>query len=49
MTLTDQEKVKRYEEMVEKRKSYSKKHYYRNKKLVELGKELLKKREEEKG
>jgi hypothetical protein len=39
--LTNDEKLKKYDEMVEKRKSYSRKHYYKNKQLVELGKKVL--------
>ncbi len=41
MTLSNEEKLKKYDEMVEKRKAYSKKHYYKNKELVELGRKVL--------
>jgi hypothetical protein len=46
--LTDAEKIKKYEEMIEKRKAYSKKHYYKNKQLVDLAKKFLQEQENKK-
>lgn len=37
-TLTEQEKIRKYDEMVEKRRGYSKKHYNKMKELAALGK-----------
>jgi hypothetical protein len=45
--LTNEEKIKKYEEMIEKRRSYSRKHYYKTKELVELGKKLLEQQKKE--
>jgi hypothetical protein len=42
-TLTVQEKIKKYDEMVEKRREYSRKHYNKQKEMIKHYKQLISK------
>ena len=45
--MTNEEKIKKYEEMVAKRREYSKRHYYKQRNTINAYKQLINKLEKE--